>query len=191
MSKTTKHADESTRNPAIVLGIVAVIGLVGAIFYLVYTHSHNNPELPQTVLQNARYKVYYPPKKTVVRVDGKSIRYNTAGQVTSYTAYTPSNNKLIITEQPAPDSVVHGKEGYQQLVDSLQRYDSLKSSHGTVYLTHPKELNGRQFAILRSQNTIIFIEPSQEISKSEWQKIFDSLQQQKSTSLVSTPSNSR
>lgn len=179
MTKTTQSTDESPKYSLAVLGIVLVIGLVGFGAYQLLSKHDYNPTFPAQLRTKAQFTIFYPVHNTVMKVDDKSFKYDPNGKLLSYTAYTGNKNKLIVTEQPAPDSLLHGQKGFEALARSFGEYSEIKTTNGAVALTHPAQFNGGQFAIMRAKGVLLAVRPDKPLTDQQWQQLFNSFQVEK------------
>ena len=111
-----------------------------------------------------------------VKIDKETFKYDPQAGLMSYVAYTPSNVKLIVSEQAAPDNWTSGNPAYNTLLKSLPGVKSFKTASGTASLTHPTQAGQDQFGFMNANGTMLIIRPSKELPDQEWQKIFNSLE---------------
>jgi hypothetical protein len=64
---------------------------------------------------------------------------------------------------------------YTKLLSSLNQFDSFDSPNGTVALTHPKELNGAESAVMNAKGTLLFVRPNGNVSSDDWRRLFNNL----------------
>lgn len=157
---------------------LALTGLVIIVLVAVVTrHSLGSPNfLPTTIAKQVSYGVYYPKDSGQLAVDSKSIVYNPKAAVLSFTAKLADNKLLNINQQATPQSFVDIPQAYDKLISSLQPYASFESLNGRVSLTHPKELQGSQSAVLNAKGTLLFARSNAELTENQWKQVFNSLQ---------------
>jgi hypothetical protein len=160
----------------LIIGIVSVI-LLGAIgFGLIHVFKTKYP-IPKPIASKITFVIFYPTNDSVVKVDRDTIKYDTGNGLLSFVARMPNGTKIILSEQATPESFVDILPAYTALIERLQGYSSFETPNGKVSLTHPKELQGLQSALMNAKGTLMFARPEKNISDADWHRIFNSLQQ--------------
>ena len=150
--------------------IVTVLG------YFSYTSWHNSRQiLPTTIKRQLLFPVFWPDKNEPVTISKKTLKYDSTDSILSYIARTTDGNNIIVTEQATPESITASPQVYNQLIQDINNYEEFDSRNGTVYLTHPKELNGGQTAVMDSQGTLMFVKPNKDLSDNAWRQLFNNM----------------
>ena len=148
--------------------IVAILG--GAILWLRQAHP-----IPRYITSQINHIILYPDANSGVTVDTSSFKYDDANKLLSYSAKM-GGTAITVSEQATPESFTDIPQAYDKFVSGLGEYGSFDSSLGKVYLTHPKDLNGQQSAVMNTKGTLLFIHPTNgDLSDDQWRKIFNGL----------------
>lgn len=154
---------------------VIVITLVGAgAYYMQEVKARKNPVIPVALTKQTGYEVLYPANNTAAKVDNKTFQFDEKDKLLSYIGYTPSNTKLVISQQALPPSLKAGQPAYDLLISRMLGYKTFKTEIGNVTLTRPTQFKGDQFAILRTKDSLLFIRPAKDISDEQWKELFNS-----------------
>lgn len=119
----------------------------------------------------------FVPKSPYVKNQIGSAKYDSGLKLLSYNV-TAFGANIIVSEQPTPENFIDIPAVYQKVIDSSNEYDTFQVPSGTVYLTKPKDQNGRQVAIMNSQGTLMFVKPSNNLTGDQWRQFFQTLQTQ-------------
>ena len=167
----TPHLQSKT---AAALLVVVVILAAGGILagHLLTPKPYLKPE----VAKQLSYGAFFPSGAGQAEVDRKSVTYNPANQVLTYSVKTTDQTVVSINEQPTPPSFVDVPEAFNKLVSSLNPYSSFDTINGTVHLTMPPQLAGSQSAVLNTKGTLLFVRPAHNLSEDAWRQLFNSLQ---------------
>ena len=153
----------------IVLGTLGV-GLVVIVVLLVAPKS----PIPPTVTKQLTSTLLVPKGGGAV-IDRESANYSKSEKLLIYTvAY--AGTSIIVSEQPTPDSFIDIPDVYTKLVDGMNNYQTFEVNAGTVHLTRPKNLNGKQAAVLNAKGTLLFAKPAADLSDDQWRVLFNHLQ---------------
>jgi hypothetical protein len=144
------------------VGAVAIVGMLLA----------PKPPIPTPVKRQVTSTILIPKISDAV-VDRQSVKYDKSLKLLSYTAIV-YGVKTVVSEQPTPDSFVDIPQVYDKVVSSMGEYKTFEVDVGTVHLTRPKELNGKQAAVLNTKGTLLFAKPEQDLSDDQWRKLFGS-----------------
>ncbi len=158
--------------------VIVVIGVVilSASGVLLVHQLTPKPYLKPEIAKQISYGAFFPSGVGQAQVDRKSVTYNSANQVLTYSVKTTSGTVVSINEQPTPPSFVDVPEAFAKLVSSLNPYSSFDSLNGTVHLTMPPQLAGSQSAVLNTKGTLLFVRPASNLSEDAWRQLFNSLQ---------------
>jgi hypothetical protein len=156
-------------------GLVLGAFMVAGIYFLFFHHTGFNP-IPSKIKQQASFVVFYPGTDPSVTVDANSFKYSSQSQLMSY-KITYNNAAITIAEQSTPQNFIDIPQAYDKLIESLNVYASFDSYYDKVNLTHPKEFNGQQSAVMNSKGTLVFAHPTKgELTEDQWKKLFNGLE---------------
>jgi hypothetical protein len=154
--------------------LITLLTILGAVilFSVVIAVMHKESPLPKSIQKQVGFMVFYPGDSW--QVNANAITYDTSAKTLTMTAIA-NQNRLTITEQETPAQFNDIPQYYPALLDKLQQYDSFGTVNGTVYLTHPKELNGGTEAVLNHNGTLMFVFPNKAMNSQGWHQFFNSL----------------
>ena len=175
-SKSYKLRDKSSQYSTGTFRIIAVgllvIGLTVAGFISLH-RTHTDGPIPQTIKRQVAFVIFYPSPKTAVVVDVNSFKYDTKEKLLSYVV-NYANTPITIAEQATPQNFIDIPQAYDKLIESLGEYGSFQSYYDKVSLTHPKEFNGQQSAVMNSKGTLVFAHPTKgDLTEDQWKKLFN------------------
>ena len=155
----------------IVGGCVAV----GVVVMIAILLAPKSPVLPAVTKQLTSTLLL--PKGQGIQINRSSVIYDSSKKLLSYNvAY--ADTKIVMSQQPTPESFTDIPQVYNKLTDSMNNYLSFDVNMGTVHLTLPKELQGKQVAVFNSKGTLLFAKPDKNLSNDEWKRFFNQLQVQ-------------
>ena len=106
-----------------------------------------------------------------ITIDKKSVKFDETNKLLTYTI-TYGSTSLVVSEQSVPSQFVDITTVYTKLVEGLNNYESFESVIGSVHLTKPTQLGGRQVAVLNSKGTLLFVKPKDPLTTDQWKVIF-------------------
>lgn len=130
------------------------------------------PFLPSGVTAAYPAAVLIPNKQDAALVEG-SAAYDKPAKMLSYTVKLAGTN-VVISEQPTPENFVDVPQMYDQLVAQMAEYQKFDAAVGTVHLTRPANLAGRQTAVLNTKGTLLFAKAEANLSDDAWRTLFRS-----------------
>jgi len=149
--------------------------------YTIYGHLNNSQiSLSSITKYKLNYPLFWPDKSSTIVASKVTIKYDPSVKLISYNAIDKAGVRFIITEQETPASFNDIPQAFSKLIETMSQYSSFDSQNGTVYLTHPKELNGGQAAVMNSKGTLMFVKPSVALEDDTWKEFFNSLVIEKS-----------
>jgi hypothetical protein len=161
----------------LLFGVVIIVAIaIGSTYAIIYFLDFRSTSvLPASIKQHIAFQVFAPNTSAHIwTVPENLVSYNDSQGVLSITAVSDSN-KMVLNEQPTPQIFTNIPQYYPTLVSGLHSYDQLQVGLGTLYLTHPKQLNGIQTAVMNSGGTLVFVQPLHNISASQWESFFNNL----------------
>ena len=149
--------------------------VVGVVAIVVILLAPKSPVLPAITKQLTSTLLL--PKGRGIQIDRGSVEYDNSKKMLIYNvAY--ADTKIVISQQPTPESFTDIPQVYNKLTDSMNNYLSFDVNMGTVHLTRPKELQGKQVAVFNAKGTLLFAKPDKNLSDDEWKRFFNQLQVQ-------------
>jgi hypothetical protein len=151
----------------VVAGIVA-LGII-AVFALLLLPK---PLIPPKVVSEATSTVLAPDSSNF-KIAHQSIKYDSDLKLLNYNV-SAYGKTIIISEQPTPESFTDVPAVYTKVLDGMNDFYDFDVSVGSIHVTTPPQLNGKQAAVLNTKGTLLFAKPSASLSNSEWQQFFTS-----------------
>jgi hypothetical protein len=106
-------------------------------------------------------------------IASRSVKYDSSLKLLSFNA-TVFGKQIIISEQPTPESFTDVPAVYTKVLDGMNDNYDFDVNVGSVHITTPPQLNGKQAAVLNAKGTLLFAKPSASLSNSQWQQFFTS-----------------
>lgn len=155
---------------------VAVVTVIAAALVIATLYFFLKPSdpLPAKISNEVTFITYIPSGDWSIKKGTEAF----SDTLLAFTAQQKSGSAttVAITQQSSPEIFNDVPQYYPTLLDRLKQYASFGSVHGTVYLTRPAELKGKQQAIMNSKGTLMFVHSTDEMSEAEWRKFFNTLQ---------------
>jgi hypothetical protein len=155
-------------------GLVFLVLLILAGTYY-YLQSNKNP-LPADIKQQVDFKVIYPSSSNG-SLDSSGYVYQPTEKTLNYNLIN-SGNKIVFTEQLAPNSVGSGNQVYYAAL-GIHPYAQFESKLGPVALTKFYKAGSLtsqgQSGILVAQGTLLIAHPDKNLTNDQWKRLFDSL----------------
>jgi hypothetical protein len=154
----------------VLLAVAALAVIVtGTILYL-----HAQQPIPSKIKKQLNFLVFLPQGDESFRTDSKSFKYDANLKVISVVVAS-FGIRNTISEQPTPDSFNDIPGYYDKLTEKLNSYANFDTDLGTVYLTRPEELKGKQSAVMNTKGTLMFASPDKDLTNDQWRQFFNSL----------------
>lgn len=153
----------------IATGAFAVIGLIIISVLLI---APKNP-LPGAIRKQVNYVILAPVSGATV-VDRESTKFDTKLKLLSFNA-TLNDIKMVISQQPTPDSFSDIPQVYDKVVANMNEYSKFDVIVGTVHLTRPKDLGGKQAAVINTKGTLMFVKPDKDLTDDQWRLFFKNI----------------
>jgi hypothetical protein len=152
------------------LAVAALAAIViGTILYF-----HAQQPIPSNIKKQVDFLVFLPQGDESFRTDRKSFKYDANLKVMSV-VISSFGIKNTISEQASPDAFNDIPGYYDKLTEKLNSYANFGTDLGTVYLTRPDELKGKQSAIMSTKGTLMFASPGKDLTNDQWRRFFNSL----------------
>jgi hypothetical protein len=152
------------------LAIIAAAGLVVVIVIVLWP----KPPIPNKIKSQLTSTLMLPQDKQF-NINRKTVKYDSGLKLLTFNA-TVFGKTIIVSEQPTPDQFTDVPQVYTKVLDGMDDYDDFDVNVGSVHLTTPPQLNGKQAAVLNTKGTLIFAKPSASLSGSQWRQFFTSFQ---------------
>jgi hypothetical protein len=154
----------------LIVGSLAAIGLVVIVVMLLAP----KPPVPVDVKRAVTSTILVPQAREV-DVSRESMAYNSQLKLLSFTTVA-FGVKAVVSEQPTPESFIDIPQVYDKVVTNMNEYSKFDSDSGTVHLTRPKDLGGKQAAVMNAKGTLMFVKPERDLSDDQWRKLFNGLE---------------
>lgn len=152
--------------------IVGAVVVVGAIVIVAILLAPKYPFAP-SIRSKVTSTVFVPTGRGVV-IERETAKYDSGLKLLTYNIQT-AGTKMVVSEQPTPESFIDIPQVYDKVITGLNEYSKFDSEQGTVHLTRPKELQGKQSAVLNAKGTLMFIKPNRDLSLDQWRQLFSDL----------------
>lgn len=132
----------------------------------------SRPIIPATIYSELTSSLLMPGDKRFV-VSRQSVKYNKSLKLLTFDA-TVFGRVVVVSEQPTPETFTDIPAVYQKVLDGMSDYNDFDVGIGTVHLTTPPQLQGKQAAVLNAAGTLLFAKPAVSLSEAQWRQFFDS-----------------
>jgi hypothetical protein len=145
--------------------------LIGAVLIMAILVAPKSPIPP--AVQKSLTSTLLVPKSSDIVVSRESSKYDSKDKLLSFSvAY--AGTSIVMSEQPTPTQFVDIPAVYDKVVEGMTNYSSFDVNIGTVHLTTPKQLAGKQAAVLNTKGTLLFAKPGKNLTDDQWRKFFNS-----------------
>jgi hypothetical protein len=152
----------------LVVAAIVAIGLIVAGVMLLAP----KPPIPGPIKKQVTSTIVVPQLADAV-IDRQSVKYDDKLKLLTYTLAAYGVN-MVVSEQPTPDSFTDIPQVYDKVTAGMGEYSKFETDIGTVHITRPKELHGKQAAVLNTKGTLLFAKPERDLSDDQWRKFFGS-----------------
>ena len=166
---------ERTSRKALFVAIVVIVVLALA-GIVIFTQVKSEQIIPENIKKQLSFNVILPTGPETLKIDKTSIKYSADEKLLVYEVNMEDGNKLVISEQPSPESFIDVPQSYDKLISSLQQYAAFDTQKGRVFLTKPENLKGGQTAVMNSSGVLLFIRPNKALTDDSWKQIFNDLE---------------
>lgn len=135
------------------------------------------PALPSSITRQINFTIFMPNAETV-SIDKPSIKYDSSLKLLSYNINT-LNTRAVVSMQPTPESFTDIPEVYKKIVTTMNEEFKFENDLGTIYITRPSDLKGKQAAVVNAKGTLLFIKPDADLTQDQWRQLFNSLDVEK------------
>lgn len=173
-----RFAQKSSNRQKIIDPFLIFVAMLFAgifVYFAVNKYSQPHP-LPSEISSKINFIVFYPNSNSKVEVDQNSFKFDESTKLLTFTANL-AQNRLTFAEQSTPERYVDIPQSFDKLIETLNPYTSFDSFYDRVYLTKPKELSGKQSAIMNSKGTLMSISATEgELTVEDWKRLFNSFE---------------
>jgi hypothetical protein len=155
------------KNPlAIFIVVVMLLGAIAATVIILAP----KPAISKTIQRQVTTTIFVTRSARVV-IDKPSVAYNDKLKLLTYAA-TTDGVKVVVSQQPSPTSFIDIPQVFDKVLAEMREYSKFEVAAGTVHLTRPKDLKGKQAAVLNSKGTLMFVKPESDLSDDQWRQLF-------------------
>lgn len=130
--------------------------------------------IPATIRRQAAFTLLYPvPSQMVVIPQPATIQYDPANHGVSYQVRV-AGKSVTLSMQAVPD-VFNDGPVYDLKLHQAHEYKDFDTASGHVSLTRPDSVSGT-VAMENSRGTLLFAHAPVDLTDSEWQQLFNSLE---------------
>jgi hypothetical protein len=160
----------------IVVGVAILVGIGGLLLtaYLKHARTAADP-VPEAIARELDFSPLVLPTSQKSDLQVYSYKYDQSEHTYSYIVRLTNSKELTFNEQASPSNFDEIPELYSKLLDGLNRYDSVTTSNGRLYLTRPKD--GKQVGVMNERGVLLFARAnSHDLTKSEWKGLIEKLE---------------
>ncbi len=159
----------------IVSGILLLLG-VGAYAGkdLVLDRFRTEP-VPEAIVRQLKFSPFVFEEPIVQGGPAMSdFKYDSEAQVYSYIVRPTNSQTITVSQQSSPPSFSEIPEQYTKLLDGLNRYSTIETVNGTVYLTRPKQ--SQQVAVMNERGVLMFARLNKgSLTNEDWKSLIERL----------------
>jgi len=150
----------------------SVIGLAGlGIAAIVVLLLLPKPPIPGSIKKQLASTLLVP-KDSRFLVDRQSAKYDASLKLLTFNT-TVFGKQVVISEQPSPSTFTDIPDYYSKLVNGMNDYSDFDTAVGTIHLTRPIQLGGKQAAVLNAKGTLLFAKSATDLSDDQWRQFFN------------------
>lgn len=161
-----------TRRLRVIIGVVVSVGIVLIVGLWLFP---DKPPIPGPIKAKLTSTLLVP-RGGDYQVKRESAKYDPKLKVLTYEVAINGVGSAVVSEQPTPDSFIDIPQVYDKVVANMNEYGTFDSDIGTVHLTRPKDLGGKQAAVMNAKGTLMFVKPERDLSDDQWRKLFNGLE---------------
>ena len=150
------------------MGVLVVVASSFVVAGLVFTLLPRN-SIPASVRTQLTSTLLLPSGGGVV-INLDLAKYDAPNKLLTFTV-NYAGTVVVFSEQPTPDTFVDIPDAYNKLINGLDSYESFDTTLGTVHLTRPKKLNGKQMAVLSAKGTLLFAKATDTLTSDQWRQL--------------------
>ena len=165
-----------------IIATIAIVGLIALVGWLAYDKFRpiDDGPIPQDVVAKLDF--------TPIVVDKNAEQYKASDY--QYTAMEDGikrlvfnvtldqNKTAIFTEEPQPPQFYDIAEYKNKFLENKSE-QTVNTDMGVIYLSRPENQKGKYIGLMLEKGLIVFINPSQDLTKEEWRALGNALTTQK------------
>ena len=157
----------------VTIAVIVMIVLAGVV---IFAQAKSEQLIPENIKKQLSFNVILPTDTETSKIDKTSIKYSADEKLLAYEVNLSDGNKLVVSEQPSPESFIDAPQSYDKLIGSLQQYAAFDTQKGRVFLTKPENLKGGQTAVMNSSGVLLFIRPEKALTEDAWKQLFNNIE---------------
>lgn len=171
---------QNWRKIAISIVVLAVLVGIAMAGYILVTRTYS--PLPTDVRQKLTFSPFILPTnaKNYSTSDYKFGATENDVQILSYIIRTENGVGITVSEYTQPQEFVELPEYKERFLNNIaKQYATVQTSNGTIYLGRMTRQSNKQLAIVLERGLVVFLNPDEELSETEWRNLGDQLEIQK------------
>lgn len=157
----------------IVIGVVAVTGLVGA--FVLYTNQDTNPVPPEIQSALTFSPLVVPTThKSITTSDYRLTRGEDDTQILSYTIVFENTEILFSSyiQPPQFEEIPEYRERF--LTNVVMQNATVPTANGTIYVGQLSNQDNKQIGVLLEYGLLVFMQPNESLDEATWRQIGES-----------------
>lgn len=178
-----QHQSHKYYRPILIVTIALSLIAVSAFF----SYRHFNiaaHELPNPIKQQLGFSPFVVPS-TANKYESESYKLtkpDSGSQLLSYIVTMSSGTNITISQYTQPAEFTDVPEYKDRFLTSIvKQYATIPTSNGTLYLGRQEKQNNKQFAVLIERGLIVLMNPTRDLTNSQWRELGDLLEIEKTT----------
>lgn len=156
------------------IGVAILLVIASLVFVTSLTHTQTTP-VPESIVKQLDFSPFVLPVSKKGDIQVYSYKYDREAHTYSYIVRLSNSKSLTFNEQASPSNFDEIPDLYTKLLDGLNRYDSVTTSNGRLYLTRPKD--GKQVGVMNERGVLLFARANtQDLTKREWKALIEKLE---------------
>jgi hypothetical protein len=150
----------------LVVGSLAGIGVIVIVVMLLAP----KPPIPGQV-KSQFTSTLFVPQTSNAKIQRSTVKYDSNLKLLSFTAQV-YGIPTVISEQPTPEQFTDIPQVYDKVLSNMHEFTDFDTDVGTVHITRPTDLGGKEAAVLNSKGTLFFAKPARDLSDDQWRQLF-------------------
>lgn len=157
--------------------IMAVLALIIAALASFLFFKHTSLPLPADVESKLTFSPFVPANGNKrISISGSTVtKLENGTQLLTYTLRM-DDTAITVTQSVQPTQFTDIPQYKEQFLSNIiNQYASFQTSNGTIYLGRVVKQNNKQVGIIVERGLLVFLNPNQDLSESQWRTIGDAL----------------
>jgi hypothetical protein len=155
--------------------LMLVLAGVGG-YWAVLGRNNDQIAIAESKRRQTAFNGVYPLNGKSLRYGDKDFHYYPDDKLLVLeTRYQEGNTRIVLSEQLVADDIKTDDTVFKEFVDSMKQYGEFTSSLGKVFLTKPAAEGGKQTAVLKTDQILVFIRADDDITDEQWRRVVESL----------------